>query len=321
MPKLRLGLPPRWRGAFSPLLLTISFTLNVIALRMPFMDLRRGLSTHPYSLGASVKLLWESKLYVLAGVVVAFSMVFPFIKLGVMACVLFGRVREDRERRWIEFVESYGKWSMLDVFLVCIMLALANDQFWIDARPRAGLSCFTLAIMASMLTSRHMLSRLTRDDPRPALELRHPRWLALGQALLLGLLIASLLVPFLEIDDWLLEDHPVSILSTIEGLWSSGARSLAIVAAVFLVMAPVLAAVATLALLLLAAFGRDVEGPRRLAQRVRPWAMLDVFALALGIFLVEGRAFVRTDLTWGAFLLALLLALYWPASTWYGRRA
>ena len=66
--------------------------------------------------------------------------------------------------------------------------------------------------------------------------------------------------------------------------------------------------------------GRPVERLRKLVALVRHWEMLDVFALALGIFLVEGRSFVRTDLAWGAFLLAVLLALYWPASALYQRR-
>src|SRR5689334_16452686 len=122
----RPRIAPRWSGALTPTLLCVSFVLNVIALCLPFMDLRRGLSTHPYSLRASVQLLWESKLYVLAVVVVAFSVLFPFVKLGVMTCVLFGAVHPRRERRTIELVERYGKWSMLDVFLVCILLALAN---------------------------------------------------------------------------------------------------------------------------------------------------------------------------------------------------
>ncbi|MEO6711667.1 MAG: paraquat-inducible protein A [Planctomycetota bacterium] len=301
-------------------MLALAFTLNVIALYLPFMDLRRGISTNPYSLQASVSLLWESELYVLAAVVVAFSMVFPFLKLFVMACVLSGGVRKDRERRTLAFVERYGKWSMLDVFLVWIMIALANDQFWIDAQPRTGLLCFTLAIVASMFTSRHMLAKLEMETTRSELEMRHPRWLAVGQSVLLGLLIAALLVPFLEIDDCLLEDHPVSILSSIAGLWTSGARPLATIAALFLVLAPILAGVSTLALFVFAARGRSVEGIRAFSLEMRHWAMLDVFALALGIFLVEGRHFVRTELTWGAFLLALLLALYWPASTWYERR-
>jgi paraquat-inducible protein A len=284
------------------------------------MVLRKGLSTSPYSLRASVEFLWESGLLVLAVVVVAFSVLFPFVKLTVMAAVLFGCVPEAHERRTLEFVERYGKWSMLDVFLVCIMLALANDQFWIDAEPRGGLLCFTLAILVSMLTSGHMLARLSRGAPQARLELRTSWWRSLGQFALLALLLGVLTVPFLEIDDWRLDDHPVSILSALEGLWQSGARSLAVLAALFLAAAPVCSAAAALLIHRAAAKGREAPSLRRFAQTARHWAMLDVFALALGIFLVEGREFVRTELTWGAFLLALLLAVYWPASSWYARK-
>ena len=301
-------------------MLLFSFTLNVISLCLPFMDLRSGLSTEPYSLQASVQFLWESKLYILACVVVAFSMVFPFVKLGVMTCVLFGGVRETRERRALEIVERYGKWSMLDVFLVCIMLALANDQFWIDAKPRAGLLCFTIAIMLSMTTGRYMLGRLKAQAPVANPRMPQPLWRVVVQGLLLCLLVAVLLVPFLEIDDWLLEDHPVSLLSTIRGLWASGAQALAVIAALFLIIAPALAGLVTLLWLLFAARGRHIEMLRGFALEIRRWAMLDVFALALGIFLAEGRDFVRTELSWGAILLAVLLAFYWPASTWYERR-
>ncbi len=302
-------------------MLTLSFVLNVIALRMPFMDLRSGLSTEPYSLRASVQLLWESDLYVLAIVVVAFSILFPFVKLGVMAAVLFGGVRPAYEPRLLAFVERFGKWSMLDVFLVCIMLALANDQFWIDAKPRPGLLCFTAAIVISMMTSRHMLRRAAPPPPHGELDLRHPLWLSVGQILLLVLLVAALFVPFLEIDDWLLDDHPVSILSSIEGLWNGGAQPLAAIAALFLVVAPLLSALAVIVVIGIARRGRTVGKLREFAQFSRHWAMLDVFALALGIFLVEGREFVRTELSWGAFLLVGLLAFYWPVANWIERRA
>lgn len=317
MRKLRLRLSPRWPGAFAPLMLILSVTLNVVALCIPFMDVRRGLRTHPYSLWASIEILWESRLFVLAMVVVAFSVLFPFVKLCVMGLILLGGVPVDSERRLLAFVERYGKWSMLDVFLICIMLALANDQFWIDAKPRAGLLCFTLAIVASMLTSRQMLARLAPKTPPARMVLPHARWLALGQIALLGLLVAVLFVPFLEIDDWLLSDHPVSILSTITDLWSSGARELALIAALFLIVTPLLASLSVIVVQVLHSRKRDVgAGLRGFVELARHWGMLDVFALALGIFLIEGGGFVRTELSWGALLLALLLALYWPVASW-----
>jgi uncharacterized paraquat-inducible protein A len=42
---------------------------------------------------------------------------------------------------------------------------------------------------------------------------------------------------------------------------------------------------------------------------MRRWSMLDVFGLALAIFLVEGDYLMQTEVRWGALFLVALLAL------------
>jgi len=305
-----------WRRHPAPWLVLAALALNVAALLLPFMDMRRGLSTQTYSLPRSVQMLWESKLYVLAVIVVAFSVVFPFVKLFVLAAIVTGRARS-----LLAFVERFGKWSMLDVFLVCLMLALANDQLLVRAAPRIGVLYFTCAIALSMVTSALMQARLgppvLRKPPGAATLRKLVRW----QWLLLLLLAGALLVPFLEIDDWLLNDHPVSIAIAIAGLWETGAQVLAVVIGLFLVVAPIGSGLLTLHVLGRLKRGQQTERARRILAELRHWGMLDVFALALGIFLVEGRAFVRTELSWGAYLLALLLVCYGFAGALYERRA
>src|SRR5436190_4766176 len=187
-----------WRSDLVPWLLLVSFTLNVTALFVPFLDMRRGLSTSEYSLPKSVSLMWESELYVLAAIIVVFSVCFPFFKLGVLTAIVAGWIPAQKRTGWLRLVETLGKWSMLDVFIVCLMLALANDQWLVDAEPRIGILCFTFAIVLSMTASAVMTARLSNPDrlmpiPRKAL-IR----LALVQLCLLGLVFAVLLVPFLE---------------------------------------------------------------------------------------------------------------------------
>lgn len=316
------GLRParRFRRHPLPWILLVAFALNVLALFIPFLEMRRGFSSDPYSLPRSVALLWEKGLYVLAAVIVLFSVCFPFLKLGVMAGIVFGCVHPRRRRPWLAFVERFGKWSMLDVFLVCLMIALANDQLLIDAEPRVGILLFTLAIVLAMGCSAWMRRTLVREAPLAPLPRRSWALLVGGQVLILLLVLAVVSVPFLEIDDWLLVDRPVSIVDAIVGLWTTGARTLAGVVALFLGALPVAACAVSLAVLVRLRRGRSTDGLRRWLTALGHWAMLDVFALALGIFLVEGREFVRTDLAWGAFLLGLLLALYWPVSAVYQRR-
>lgn len=310
----------RWRGHAVPWLLCASLALNVTALFVPFLDMRRGLLTSEYSLPKSVSLMWESELYVLAAIIVVFSVCFPFFKLSVLAAIVIGWIRPRRRAGWLHVVEKLGKWSMLDVFIVCLMIALANDQWLVDARPRIGILCFTFAIVLSMTASAWMEAKLAKPARLVPIPRRVLKRLALVQVLLLGLVIAVLLVPFLEIDDWLLVDRPISLVGAVVGLWQTEARTLATIVAVFLALAPLVSSAVCFMILRGRARDRDVSRARRALIVVRHWDMLDVFALALGIFLVEGRAFVRTDLAWGAFFLALLLAFYWPASAVYQRR-
>jgi paraquat-inducible protein A len=289
-------------------------------LFVPFLDMRRGLTTSEYSLPKSVSLMWESELYVLAIIIVAFSVCFPFFKLGVLASIVCGWISPRKRAGWLHLVERLGKWSMLDVFIVCLMIALANDQWLVDARPRVGILCFTFAIVSSMTASAWMEARLAKPARLVTIPRRALNRLVFVQVFLLALVIAVLLVPFLEIDDWLLVDRPISLVGAVAGLWETEARTLAAIVAVFLALAPLASSALCFTILRGRARNRDVSGARRALIVVRRWDMLDVFALALGIFLVEGREFVRTDLAWGAFFLALLLAFYWPASAVYQRR-
>lgn len=319
--RVRLRLPARrWRRHPVPWLLLSSLALNVSALFVPFLDMRRGLSKDEYSLPRSVSLMWDSGLYVLAAVIVVFSVCFPFFKLGVLAGIVCGWITPRRRAGWLALVEKLGKWSMLDVFIVCLMIALANDQWLVDAKPRVGILLFTFAIVLSMTASAWLVIRTSKPARLVPIPRRTLARLFAAQVVLIALVVAVLLVPFLQIDDWLLVDRPISIVGAIAGLWETEARALAVIVAAFLAIAPLVASALSFVILARRKRDQDVRGVRRALIIVRHWDMLDVFALALGIFLVEGRSFVRTDLAWGAFLLALLLALYWPGAAIYQRR-
>ncbi|MFH1499475.1 MAG: paraquat-inducible protein A, partial [Verrucomicrobiota bacterium] len=211
-------------------------------------------------------------------------------------------------------LERLGKWSMLDVFLVCIILSLTTGQFFVGARPLAGIPVFTIAITLSMLAG-ELLSRATAAERRghdagnlPARTANLNRdgcWLALAGLALLG----ALTFPFLEISDWKLADRDYSIVTLAWGVLRQGGWFTALVVVAFLIAAP------------LAAWWQAARwwlGLRRgvqsaaVAARLRllnRWSMLDVFGLALAIFAVEGEYLMKTEVRWGALFLVALLAL------------
>ncbi len=284
----------------------LSLVLNVTALYVPFLGVAvvlRGSSL--YTLPRSVILLWDAGLYVLALLVAVFSIVFPFAKLAVLLHAALTRGPKERRRRRLERVGRLGRWSMLDVFLAALLLGLTNDRFFVDTQPRVGLPLFALAIALSLIAG----ELLERIDGHPAL--RPPRRAALGERLLLGLawliFSAALLFPFLQIEDWRLQDDAYSLLGLTASLWGASA-SVGFVMAAFVVVVPLLE-LAALSVCAVAA-PRTAAFAAGLRRQLARWSMLEVFVLALAIFMVEGHAFVRTELRWGTLLLVGALFLH-----------
>lgn len=288
-------------------LLGISFACNVAALLVPFMNLRIGFKTQPYSLFSSVEMMWSGRLYVLAVLVVGFSVLFPFAKLGILAVVAAGRGIGPARRRWLAAVERLGKWSMLDVFLVCLILTLTSGQLMVGAEPLIGIPLFVVAIVLSMISGEVLTASLGHDDSQA--DLRPPARAGFYLALSALALAGAISFPFLRIDDWKLSDHSYSVVTIVPTLWEEDSRLSAIIVALFLIIAPVIAWVASARWWWCRRANRPAPASHARARLMRRWSMLDVFGLALAVFIVEGEYLMKTEVRWGALFLVALLAL------------
>lgn len=299
--------PVRFRRALVFALLVASLACNVAALLTPFMQLRVGLNSNPYSLFNSVHMMWWSKLYVLAVLVVAFSIVFPFAKLAILAWVAAGRELDASRHRWLSAVERLGKWSMLDVFLVCLILTLTSGQVLVGARPLVGIPIFVTAILLSMVAGEFLTP--AADPEKSGAHLRPPAaaWVYLAlDALALG---GTLGFSFLRISDWLLASHAYSVVTIVPTLWRQDSPVSALMVGLFLIAAPIAAWLAYAHWWWRRRAGRPAPRSHALARLLRRWSMLDVFGLALAVFLVEGDYLMKTEVRWGALFLVALLAL------------
>jgi paraquat-inducible protein A len=274
------------------ILLFLALTLNVAALFLPFVEVRLGLDRQTYSLMHSVKMLWDFNLVYLAVLVAGFSVVFPFAKLAILTGVLHRKLAPV----WASRVGAVGKWSMLDLFLVVLLLAVSYDRLLVDAVPQWGLLCFAVSITLSMLAGEllhpheHMTQPAKHGVGAAALV-----WIAaLGTA-------GSLLLPLFKTEAWFLSDVAYSIIGLTQTLWKAGALVPAVAVGLFLVALPV---ARLLSLVLVNRVGGAWAGRAALLSR---WSMHEPFALALAIFVIEGEGTIPTALAPGA--IALLMAI------------
>lgn len=274
------------------LLLLLALACNVTALFLPFVHVGIGLSGHDYSLLHTVDLLWSYGFPVLAIVVCGFSVVFPFAKLGILGGVYLGQLPSH----WATTVGALGKWSMLDLFLVVLLIVVAYDRLLVSAEVQPGLPCFAFAVLCAMAAGELL------HPPEPHDEARrrgtHSRVLlviaTLGTAL-------ALTMPLFTTDAWFLADHEYSIIGMVGLLAKSHALIPALITLLFLIIAPLL----RLGCLVLSA---RLGGPwADRAAAIGRWAMLEPFALAVAIFMIEGRSQIPTTLLQGSIVLILAI--------------
>lgn len=112
---------------------------------------------------------YESGSWPIAMVIFVASVAVPIMKiLGLgylLVCVQQkthkNRLQQTRLYRMVEFV---GRWSMIDVFVVAILVALVHIGIFIDIIPGLGIMAFTGVVVVTMFAAMQFDPRLIWDD-------------------------------------------------------------------------------------------------------------------------------------------------------------
>jgi paraquat-inducible protein A len=104
------------------------------------------------------KRLWQTDDQFVAVIVFLASIVIPLLKLGalfylVIATKLFGS-RGRHIRTWVyRVIEAIGRWSMLDVFVLAILVSLVKLQKLATIIPGRGAAAFACVVILTTLAS------------------------------------------------------------------------------------------------------------------------------------------------------------------------
>lgn len=93
----------------------------------------------------------EWGLFVLVG---TFSVVFPIIKNLLLLLIWnFDRAQGEAHRRHLRWLANYSRWSMLDVFVVALLVVSVKLGALAEAHVEIGIYAFAASIMLTMLVS------------------------------------------------------------------------------------------------------------------------------------------------------------------------
>lgn len=113
---------------FIPGILMPMFSLNTDMLaQIGNSGISSTIVNKELSLLQTVQELWQDERLVVAALIFAFSICIPIFKTLIVTFAYFKR-GSSLERRLISFVASIGKWSMADVFVVAVFLAILSTN-------------------------------------------------------------------------------------------------------------------------------------------------------------------------------------------------
>lgn len=106
--------------------------------------------------------------YAVAAIVFVASVVIPvgkFLAIGYLAWALSRARRVDPHRLHLlyEIVEFIGRWSMIDVFVVAILVALVQFDVVATIQPGIAAVCFALSVVFTMVSAQSFETRAIWD--------------------------------------------------------------------------------------------------------------------------------------------------------------
>jgi paraquat-inducible protein A len=139
---------------------TVSAMLLAGAVLPMFTFSRFYIFNDTFSLASGIFHLLREGEPLLFVVVFSFSILMPVWKMVLLYRLLHARDRDSAHRRRQLHVLSFlGKWSMLDVFVVAILVVTVKLGAIANITVHAGIYLFTLAVLASMLLT-HWITAL-----------------------------------------------------------------------------------------------------------------------------------------------------------------
>lgn len=125
---------------------------------LPMMEIRSVLGASRHTILGGVVELWQLGSWDLAIIVFIASVVVPITKLLALSVLMLARrwrgdqVQRQRTRLY-ELVEFIGQWSMLDVFVVILMAAMANFPGLSQVIAGPAAASFGMVVVLTMLAA------------------------------------------------------------------------------------------------------------------------------------------------------------------------
>ena len=133
-------------------LLLVTSLLLLAGFVLPMLTLTKFLViANSFSIISGLVALYEQGQWLIFIAIGLFSVVIPLLKVGLLFLLLFhGEVRSPRYARLLKLMHDYGRWAMLDVMVVAVMIVTVKLGVVAQIEIHPGLYIFGAAVLLIM---------------------------------------------------------------------------------------------------------------------------------------------------------------------------
>ena len=133
-------------------LLIITGLLLALGMVLPIMTIKTLVfMRHSFSVVSGIIDLFKGGKFALFFIVLVFSIIFPVLKLTFLTAIVVGwRKHKPSTQRYLALLHDYGRWAMLDVFVVAVLVVALKLGSIANVKIHYGLYVFSIAVLLTM---------------------------------------------------------------------------------------------------------------------------------------------------------------------------
>jgi paraquat-inducible protein A len=141
------------------LLLVMAAAVFAVGIWAPILTLKKLVfMKSTFSVLSGISQLLDERQYGLFVLIAGFTVLLPVFKMAVLFAALNGVHESESRKRIVSWLSFLGKWSMLDVFVVAVLIASVKLGPIAKIEIHYGLYAFAASVLLLMVTT-HLIHR------------------------------------------------------------------------------------------------------------------------------------------------------------------
>lgn len=142
------------------LLLLLTLFLFIAGVSLPILTITKLLVvTNEVSILTGLLQLIEEQHYFIFLVILSFSIVLPLLKLYYLYLLSARKaINNQKYSKYLHLMHRYGRWSMLDVFVIAILIMTVKLGALASVEIESGMFYFTAAVILLMIITSVMVN-------------------------------------------------------------------------------------------------------------------------------------------------------------------